>query len=43
MNATQKQILKDATKIVKALRKLDMHREAEQLNLRVAKMIEDAA
>jgi hypothetical protein len=43
MNAAQKLILKDATKIIRSLRKLDMHKAAEELNLRVAKMMEDAA
>ena len=43
MNATQKQILKDATKILRQLRRLGQHAAAEQLNLRVAKMIDAAA
>jgi hypothetical protein len=46
MNAAQKLILKDATKILKALRKLataEGHRAADELNQRVAKMLEAAA
>lgn len=46
MNAEQKLILKDATKILRSLRKLataEGHRAADELNQRVAKMIEAAA
>jgi len=46
MNANQKLILKDATKIIAQLRKLQTregHRAADELNQRVAKMIEAAA
>jgi hypothetical protein len=46
MNAKQKLIEKDATKILKSLRKLataEGHRAADELNQRVAKMMEDAA
>ena len=43
MNATQKQILKDATKILKALRKADQHAEADRLSRRVAEMMDAAA
>jgi hypothetical protein len=46
MNAAQKMILKDATKILKSLRKLataEGHRAADQMNQRVAKMMENAA
>ena len=46
MNATQKLILKDATKIIRSLRKLataEGHRAADELNQRVAQMIEAAA
>jgi uncharacterized protein YicC (UPF0701 family) len=46
MNAAQKLILKDATKIIAQLRKLQTregHRAADELNQRVAKMIEAAA
>ena len=46
MNANQKLILKDATKILVQLRKLgtvEGHRAADELNQRVAKMIEAAA
>jgi len=43
MNATQKQILKDATKIMKQLRKADQHAEADRFARRVADMIEAAA
>jgi len=43
MNATQKMILRDATKILKQLRKADQHAEADRLARRVADMIEAAA
>jgi hypothetical protein len=46
MNADQKLILKDATKILRSLRKLataEGHRAADELNQRVAQMIEAAA
>jgi hypothetical protein len=46
MNAAQKLIIKDATKILIQLRKLQTaegHRAADELNQRVAKMIEAAA
>lgn len=43
MNATQKQILKDATKVLKALRKADQHAEADRFARRVADMIAAAA
>ena len=46
MNANQKMILRDATKILTQLRKLQTvegHRAADQLNQRVAKMLEEAA
>jgi hypothetical protein len=46
MNAAQKLILKDATKILIQLRKLgtaEGHRAADELNQRVAKMLEEAA
>lgn len=43
MNAAQKQIMKDATKILKQLRKLDMHKAADELNRRVADMMDAAA
>jgi len=46
MNANQKLILKDATKILVQLRKLgtkEGHKAADELNQRVAKMIEAAA
>jgi len=46
MNAAQKLILKDATKILTQLRKLQTvegHRAADELNQRVAKMLEEAA
>lgn len=46
MNAAQKLILKDATKIIRQLRKLataESHRAADELNQRVAKMIDEAA
>jgi flagellar biosynthesis/type III secretory pathway protein FliH len=46
MNAAQKLIIKDATKILIQLRKLgtkEGHRAADELNQRVAKMIEAAA
>jgi hypothetical protein len=43
MNATQTMILKDATKILKALRKADQHAEADRFARRVADMIEAAA
>ena len=46
MNATQKLILKDATKIIKQLRKLataEGHKAADELNRRVADMIDAAA
>lgn len=43
MNATQKQILKDATKILKALRKADQHAEADRFARRVAEMMDAAA
>jgi hypothetical protein len=43
MNATQTMILKDATKIMKQLRKADQHKAADELARRVADMIEAAA
>lgn len=46
MNAAQKLILKDATKIIRQLRKLgtvEGHRAADELNQRVAKMMDEAA
>jgi hypothetical protein len=46
MNAAQKLILKDATRIILQLRKLQTaegHRAADELNQRVAKMLEEAA
>ena len=46
MNAAQKQIMKDATKILVQLRKLataEGHRAADELNQRVAKMMDAAA
>ena len=46
MNANQKMILRDATKILVQLRKLQTaegHRAADELNQRVAKMLEEAA
>ena len=46
MNAAQKLILKDATKIIRSLRKLataEGHRAADELNQRVAKMMDEAA
>jgi uncharacterized protein YicC (UPF0701 family) len=46
MNAAQKLIIKDATKILAQLRKLQTregHRAADELNQRVAKMLEQAA
>lgn len=43
MNAAQKQIMKDATKIIRQLRKLDMHKAADELNRRVADMMDAAA
>ena len=46
MNADQKLILKDATKILRSLRKqatAEGHRAANELNQRVAQMIEAAA
>jgi flagellar biosynthesis/type III secretory pathway protein FliH len=46
MNAAQKLIEKDATKIIRQLRKLgtaEGHRAADELNQRVAKMMEAAA
>jgi uncharacterized protein YicC (UPF0701 family) len=46
MNAAQKLIIKDATKILAQLRKLQTregHRAADELNQRVAKMLEEAA
>jgi uncharacterized protein YicC (UPF0701 family) len=46
MNAAQKLILKDATKILTQLRRLQTaegHRAADELNQRVARMLEEAA
>jgi flagellar biosynthesis/type III secretory pathway protein FliH len=46
MNANQKMILKDATKILVQLRKLgtkEGHKAADELNQRVARMLEEAA
>jgi hypothetical protein len=43
MNATQHMILRDATKILKQLRKLDMHKAADELARRVAEMMDAAA
>ena len=46
MNANQKMILRDATKILTQLRKLQTvegHRAADELNQRVAKMLDEAA
>ena len=43
MNATQTMILKDATKILRALRKADQHKAADELARRVADMIDAAA
>lgn len=46
MNAAQKLILRDATKIIRQLRKLgtvEGHRAADELNQRVAKMMDEAA
>jgi hypothetical protein len=46
MNAAQKLILKDATRIILQLRKLQTaegHRAADELNQRVARMLEEAA
>jgi uncharacterized protein YicC (UPF0701 family) len=46
MNAAQKLIIKDATKILAQLRKLQTregHRAADELNQRVSKMLEEAA
>lgn len=46
MNAEQKQIVKDATKILVQLRRLgtvEGHRAADELNQRVARMLEEAA
>jgi hypothetical protein len=46
MNAAQRQIIKDATKILTQLRRLQTaegHRAADELNQRVAKMLEEAA
>lgn len=46
MNAAQKMILADATKIIKQLRKLataEGHKAADELNRRVADMIDAAA
>jgi len=46
MNANQKLIVKDATRIILQLRKLgtkEGHKAADELNQRVAKMIEAAA
>jgi hypothetical protein len=46
MNANQKLILKDATKILVQLRKLgtkEGHKAADELNQRVARMLEEAA
>jgi hypothetical protein len=46
MNAAQKLIIRDATRIILQLRKLQTaegHRAADELNQRVAKMLEEAA
>jgi hypothetical protein len=46
MNANQKMILRDATKILVQLRKLgtkEGHKAADELNQRVARMLEEAA
>lgn len=46
MNAAQKLIIKDATRILVQLRKLgtvEGHRAADELNQRVARMVEEAA
>jgi hypothetical protein len=43
MNAIQKMILRDATKILKQLRKADQHAEADRFARRVAEMIDAAA
>jgi hypothetical protein len=43
MNAEQQLILKDATKILAQLRKAGQHKAADELNQRVAKMIDAAA
>jgi hypothetical protein len=43
MNATQTMILKDATRILRQLRRLGQHAAADALNRRVADMIDAAA
>jgi hypothetical protein len=46
MNAAQKLIIRDATRIILQLRKLQTaegHRAADELNQRVAKMLKEAA